>query len=367
MHVPFLSLSEIYKDLQNELDLVWDQVNRNSRYILGEFVEKFEHNFANFLKVKQVIGVGNGLDALIIALKALDITLDDEVIVPAHTFIATWLAVTYVGAKVIPVDISYDTFCMDPNLIEKNITKKTKAIIIVHLYGFCFPMVSINKIAEKYKLKIIEDVAQAHGASYYGKMAGTFSDVATFSFYPGKNLGALGDGGAVVTNSDKLAGKIRMLRNYGSIQRYEHILKGFNSRLDELQAGILDVKLKFIKQWNNRRKEIALFYYKELTGLSYIILAPYPTAPEQHVWHLFVIRTKNRDKLKEYMSKNNIETLIHYPCPPHLQPAYQDLGYQEGSFKVAETVSQEILSIPIGPHLTNNQIEYVVDILKKFR
>ena len=366
MHVPFLDLSHTYLELQTEFDLVWQQMHKNSKYILGDFVEEFEYNFAKFLNVKQAIGVANGLDALILSLKALDIKTGDEVIVPAHTFIATWLAVTYVGAKVIPVDVCLDNFCIDPYLIEQNITEKTKAIIVVHLYGFCMEMDLIKKIAIKYNLKIIEDAAQAHGASYNGEKAGTLSDIAGFSFYPGKNLGAFGDGGAVVTNSEQLAEKVKLIRNYGSIKRYNHILQGINSRLDELQAGILNVKLKLIEQWNKRRREIALFYCKEFQQLANLVIPRYPIDDYQHVWHLFVIRLNNRSKLQKYLQQNNIETLIHYPCPPHLQPAYKDLNYIKNSFKNTEIISEQVLSLPIGPYLTDNQVEYVVNNVKEF-
>lgn len=350
MKIPFLDLKAPYLELKDELDAAYRRVMESSWFILGKEVEAFEREFAAYCGVRHCIGVGNGLDALHLILRAYDIGEGDEIIVPANTYIATWLAVSYSGAVPVPVEPDEKTYNINPDFIGKAITKKTKAIIPVHLYGQPADMDSINDIAKKYGLKVIEDAAQAHGAKYKGRRAGGLGDAAGFSFYPGKNLGAFGDSGAITTNDNELADKVKLLRNYGSRIKYYNEVKGFNSRLDELQAAFLRVKLKKLDKWNRRRSKIAVQYISGLKEMKDLML-PYVPEWAEPVWHLFVVSNKERDKLQAYLTEAGIGTMIHYPIPPHLQEAYTDLGCRPGDFPVAERISKEVISLPMGPHL----------------
>lgn len=359
--IPFLDLRAAYLELQPEFDEAYRRVMNSGWYLLANELDAFESSFAQYCKAKHCIGVGNGLDALYLTLKAYDIGSGDEVIVPAHTFIATWLAVDYAGAAPIPVEVNPRTYNVDPEQIEKAITKRTKAIIAVHLYGQPAEMAAIKALAEKYHLKIIEDAAQAHGASIEGVRTGNLGHAAAFSFYPGKNLGALGDAGAVVTNDSALAEKIRVLRNYGSQSKYSHDFKGVNSRIDELQAAFLRIKLAKLDIWNERRTQIAQQYLAALKDISDLTL-PQVINNTKPVWHLFVIRHTQRDRLQNYLKEKGIATLIHYPIPPHLTKAYQ--GLELKNLFTTEKLTQEILSLPIGPHMTDDQVTYVIEILR---
>ncbi len=347
--IPFLDLKLPHQELSEDLQEAFTQVLESGWFIQGKQLEAFEHEYAAFCGAKHCIGVGNGLDALHLILRAYDIGTGDEVIVPSNTYIATWLAASYAGATPVPVEPDERTYNINPALIEAAITPKTKAIMAVHLYGQPADMDAINAIALKYNLKVIEDAAQAQGAGYKGKLAGNLSDAAGHSFYPGKNLGALGDGGAITTNDDKLADKLKVLRNYGSRVKYFNEVKGYNSRLDEMQAAFLRVKLRKLTEWNTRRKQIAAYYQENLDASNSIL----PFVPDwaDPVWHLFVVRSKNRDQLQQHLNDSSIGTVIHYPVPPHLQSAYAELNYIQGSFPVAEIIHEQVLSLPIGPHL----------------
>ena len=321
MSIPFLDLKAGYIELKEKLDLAYQRVMESGWYILGKEVGAFEIEFAKFCESKYCVSVGNGLEALHLILKGYSIGPGDEVIVPSNTYIATWLAVSYSGAMVIPVEADEKTFNLNPSLIEAAVTKKTKAIIAVHLYGQTADMDPINFIADKYNLKVIEDAAQAQGAKYKEKMAGSLADAAGFSFYPGKNLGAFGDAGAIVTNDNLLAERIQMLRNYGSRKKYFNDAKGYNSRLDELQAAFLREKLSVLEEWNRRRTRIAEIYLNAFSGSPQII-APHIPKWSKPVWHQFVIRVEQRGKLQQRFEGKGIGTLIHYPVPPHLSGAY---------------------------------------------
>ncbi len=361
-NILFLDMQAAYQELKSDIDNAVARTTASAWYLLGNELAKFETAFATYCGAKHCIGVANGLEALSLILKAYNIGPGDEVIVPSNTFIATWLAVSHVGATPIPVEPNPDTFNIDPNFIETAITSKTKAIMPVHLYGLAAEMEPINRIAQKYQLKVIEDAAQAHGAIYQEKRTGNLADAASFSFYPGKNLGAFGDGGAITTNDDSLANKLKMLRNYGSSIKYHHEMKGYNSRLDELQAAVLNVKLKHIDEWNSRRQKVADIYLNELNNLPIVL----PQAPNktQHVWHLFVIRTPRRDELQEHLQKNGVQTLIHYPIAPHKQTAYSEMNHI--SLPVSEKIHREVLSLPMGPHLKTHDTEKIIHIIKQF-
>jgi dTDP-4-amino-4,6-dideoxygalactose transaminase len=369
VEVPFLDLKAPYLELSTELDEAYHRVLGSGWYVLGKEVAAFEEEFAAYCEADYCIGVGNGLDALHLILRAMEIGVGDEVIVPSNTYIATWLAVSYSGASPVPVEPCIDTYNLDPARIEAAITAKTKAIIAVHLYGQPADMDAINEIAKKHGLKVIEDAAQAHGARYKNCPVGSLSDAAGFSFYPGKNLGAFGDGGAVTTNDSTLADKVRMLSNYGSRVKYSHEVKGFNSRLDELQAAFLRVKLQKLDQWNERRKKIAEQYLSELSTLPDIKL-PFVEDWADPVWHLYVITHPDRDSLAARLRQAGIDTLIHYPVPPHLAPAYQPTAVHSGisescsireypSCGIAKTMSEQLLSLPIGPHLATETVHYI--------
>jgi dTDP-4-amino-4,6-dideoxygalactose transaminase len=351
MKVPFLDLKASYTELQAELDEAYGRVMRSGWFIMGAELEAFESEFAAYCGAEHCVGVANGLDALQLILRALGVGAGDEVIVPSNTFIATWLAVSYAGATPVPAEPDERTYNLDPAAVEAAITPRTKAIIPVHLYGQPADMDSINDLAGKYGLAVVEDAAQAHGALYRERHVGSLGHAAAYSFYPGKNLGALGDGGAVVTNDAALADRVRVLRNYGSRVKYYHEIEGFNSRLDELQAALLRVKLARLDEWNERRRRVAEFYLQNLEGVAGLSL---PFVPEwaAPVWHLFVVGHARREALQEHLSAAGISTLIHYPLPPHLQTAYASLGHGRGAFPRAERMAREVLSLPIGPHLS---------------
>jgi dTDP-4-amino-4,6-dideoxygalactose transaminase len=362
--VPFLDLKAAYLELKEELDAAAQKVLNSGWYILGSEVSSFESEFAKYCGVRHCIGVGNGLEALHLILRGLGIGEGDEVIVPANTYIATWLAVSYAGAKPVPVEPNPQTFNLDPKNIESAITERTKAILPVHLYGQPADMDAINEIGRRYDLKVIEDAAQAQGARYKGKLTGSLGDAAGFSFYPGKNLGAFGDAGAVTTNDDKLAEQIRVLRNYGSRVKYHNEVKGYNSRLDPLQAAFLSVKLKYLNQWNERRRKIAERYLEQLSEIPDLIL-PRIADETESAWHLFVVRHPSRNDLQSFLDENSIGNLIHYPVPPHLSGAYNQ-EFSGASFPVTEESAQTVLSLPIGPHLTAAQQEQVINKLWEF-
>ena len=359
MKVPFLNLKPAYRELQGELDAAWQRVMESGWYILGDEVEGFEREFAVYCGAKHCVGVGNGLDALILILRSYDIGPGSEVIVPANTYIATWLAVSYVGATPVPVEPNLQTYNLDPDRIEDAITARTRAIIAVHLYGQPAEMEAIRGIASRHGLKVIEDAAQSHGGMSGQKRAGNLGDAAAFSFYPSKNLGALGDAGAVVTNDDVLADQVRVLRNYGSRTKYHNEVKGVNSRLDPIQAGFLRVKLKHLDEWNGRRKNAAQQYLNGLEGCPNVIL-PAVAQGAESAWHLFVVRHFRRDQLQKHLNESGIGTLVHYPVPPHLSGAYAGSGWKRGDFPITEELAATVLSIPIGPHLPDHAIASVI-------
>ncbi len=362
MKVPFLDLKSPYIELKDELDAAYRRVLESGWYILGKEVEAFEAEFAAYCETKHCIGVANGLDALHLIVRAYRISSGDEVIVPSNTYIATWLAVTHAGATPVPVEPDERTYNIDPARIEQAITPKTKAIMVVHLYGQTADMDPINIIAKKYGLKVIEDCAQAHGARYKGRRAGSLGDAAGFSFYPGKNLGAFGDGGAVITNDNELVERIRVLRNYGSRIKYKNEVIGYNSRLDELQAAFLRAKLIQLDKWNKRRKLVARDYLDKLKATTNIVL---PFVPDwaDPVWHLFVIRSQKRDELQKQLSDAGIGTMIHYPIPPHRQQAYTKSNLQDFRLPITEAIHREVLSLPMGPHISTTDIASVVSIM----
>lgn len=363
--IPFLDMKSPYRELKNELDAAYQRVMDSGWYILGKEVEAFEQEFAQYCGSQFCIGVGNGLEALHLILRAYGIGEGDEVIVPSNTYIATWLAVSYAGATPVPVEPDPRTYNLDPRCVESAITPRTRAILPVHLYGQTADMDPLMELADKYDLNVIEDAAQAQGARYKERISGALGHAAGFSFYPGKNLGALGDAGAVTTNDDKLADQVRTLRNYGSKVKYYNDMKGYNSRLDEMQAAFLRVKLKHLDEWNKRRENIADIYLEALANLPDLTL---PHVPEwaSPVWHIFPIRHTKRDDLQKYLKSKGVDTLIHYPVPPHLSGAYADLGMQQGTFPIAEAIASTELSLPMGPHLHVEDAKYVVDLIREF-
>lgn len=356
--VAFLDLSSAYSELRQEIDEAVLRVLASGHYILGPEVEAFEQEYAAYCGARHCVGVANGLDALHLALRALDVGAGDEVIVPSNTYIATWLAVSQCGATPVPVEPDPATHNLDPARIEATITPRTKVILPVHLYGQPADLDPILAIARKHGLRVLEDAAQAHGARYKGQRIGAHGDAVAWSFYPGKNLGALGDAGAVTTNDEAVADRLRVLRNYGSRVKYVNEVQGWNSRLDPLQAAILRVKLAHLDAWNARRAEIAALYLRELADCGVVL----PQVPDwaQPVWHLFVIRHPQRDALQQRLAQAGIQTLIHYPIPPHRQQAYAALGLGEGALPIAERLANEVLSLPIGPHLPIAQAAQVV-------
>jgi len=357
--IPFLDLSAATSELGCDIHSAIDRVVNSGRYILGPEVESFEKDWASYCDSDYCIGVGNGLDSLVLGLRALDVGNGDEVIVPAHTFIATWLAVVAVGATPIPVDANYDTLNIDVSAITSVITAKTKAIIPVHLYGQPADLDEITKIAKIHGLYIIEDAAQAHGAFWSNKRIGQHGDLVCWSFYPGKNLGALGDAGAITTSNSALAKKLMMLRNYGAEEKYRNEVIGLNSRLDPIQAAVLSVKLAYLNEWTERRQKIALRYCEAFTELDLILTTIDPRSLP--VWHLFTIRHHSRDALQNALSSRGIETLIHYPIAPHHQNAFSDIGFAFDAFPVANEAANTLLSLPMGPHLTDKDVGLVID------
>lgn len=353
--VPFLDLGKLHGAIREQLDEAYRRVVDSGHFIMGPELEAFEAEFARFSEVKHCVGVGNGLEAIHLLLRAFGIGPGDEVIVPSNTFIATWLAVSECGATPVPVEPSTETHNIEPSLIEKAITPRTRAIMPVHLYGQPADMDPINALAARHGLTVIEDAAQAQGARYKGRRACSLGHAAATSFYPGKNLGALGDGGAILTNDDAIAEKVRQLRNYGSKVKYQHELAGYNSRLDEMQAAFLRVKLSVLDQWNARRREVADQYSRLLAGSSVEL----PTFPEyaEPVWHLYVVRSKQRDALKLHLEEQGISTVIHYPTPPHRQVCYSKFG--NSGLPVAELLANEVLSLPMSPMLTEEEIRCV--------
>ena len=362
--VPFVDLTPMQKEIEEEVFSKFRDIYHHEVYIGGPELHHFEEEFAKYIGAKYCVGCGNGLDALMLVLKAWGIGPGDEVIVPSNTYIATALAVTYVGAKPVFVEPILSEFNIDPDKIEAAITSRTKAIIPVHLYGQCADMDKVNEIAKKHHLHVLEDSAQAHGAMYKGGKAGSLGEASGFSFYPGKNLGALGDGGCVTTNDKELADKVRALGNYGSDRKYHHIYKGNNSRLDEIQAAFLDIKLKNLDRWNENRRETAKKYFSGIHN-SKIVL---PTIHEgnTHIFHIFGIRCKERDKLQKYLEANGIGTNIHYPIPMHLQGAYSDLGFKEGDFPISEEISKTELDLPMFYGMSEEQIDKVITLVNQF-
>ena len=357
-HVHFLNLKAAYLELQAEIDAAIKRILDSGWYILGPEVDAFEAEYAAYCEASHCIGLANGLDALHLALRAMGVGPGDEVILPSNTYIATWLAVSQCGATPVPVEPDARTYNIDQGRIEASITVRTKVILPVHLYGQPADMDPILAIARKYGLKVLEDGAQAHGALYKSKRLGAHGDAVAWSFYPGKNLGAMGDGGAVTTNDPQIADRLRVLRNYGSRVKYVNEVQGYNSRLDPLQAAILRVKLAHLNEWNARRSSIAARYQQSLAGCGLIL----PHVPDwaEPAWHLFVVQHPQRDSLLKQMAEAGIDTLIHYPIPPHLQQAYSAAGYVPGQFALAEQVANECLSLPIGPHLNDENISNVI-------
>ena len=356
--IPFLDFSAMHTELRPRLDAAYARVVDSNWLILGREVEAFEQEFAAYCGARHCIGVANGLDALFITLKAMGIGQGDEVIVPSNTYIATWLAVSYAGATPVPVEPDPRTYNLDPARIEVAITSATRAIMPVHLYGQPADMDPINVVARRHGLQVIEDAAQAHGARYKGRRTGSLGDAAGFSFYPGKNLGALGDGGAVVTSDDALADKLRVLRNYGSRVKYHNEVKGFNSRLDELQAAFLREKLAVLDEWNARRNIVATRYMDGLKDTGLIL----PWVPDwaDPAWHLFVVRSQSRDALQRALSEKGVGSMIHYPIAPHRQAAYAEMNLGEGSLPISESIHRDVLSLPMGPHLHSEDIEKII-------
>ncbi len=365
MKIPFVSFEKMHAEISAEMEAKFKEVYNNNWFIQGKELEEFEKEFAEYCGAKYCVGCGNGLDALYLPLKAYGITQGDEVIVPSNTFIATALAVSYTGATPVFVEPELETYNIDPARIEEKITSKTKAIMAVHLYGMPAKMDEIKAIAKKYDLKIIEDCAQAHGALYKGEQIGTLGDCAGFSFYPGKNLGALGDAGAFVTNDKELADKVRSLGNYGSDYKYHHIYLGNNSRLDEMQAGFLRVKLQQLERWNANRVETANKY---LTGIKNPeVVLPTVMDDATHVYHIFAIRCKRREELEKYLADKGIGTNKHYPIPMHLQGAYEDLNIPQGALPLAEEISETELSLPLYYGMTDEEINYVIDTINDWK
>jgi dTDP-4-amino-4,6-dideoxygalactose transaminase len=359
MKIPFLDLGASYRELKTEIDAAIQCVLDSGWYILGPQVEAFEAEWAEYCGAAHAVGLANGLDALILALRALDIGPGDEVIVPSNTYIATWLAVSAVGAKPVPVEPDPKTFNIDPARIEVALTPNTRVILPVHLYGQSADLDPILALARKHNLRVVEDAAQAHGAKYKGKQLGAHGDVVCWSFYPGKNLGAMGDGGAISTNSTELADRIRVLRNYGSRVKYINEVQGVNSRLDPIQAAVLRVKLSHLDAWTERRCAIAAAYFEGLKGSELVL----PFVPEwaEPAWHLYVVRTVKRELLQKRLFDAGVGTLIHYPIPPHRQEAYADAGYAADAFPIASNLAEEVLSLPMGPQLSITAVNMVAE------
>lgn len=362
MQVPFINLPAQFQEIKSEILSEIVNVLENANFTLGPKVASFEKDFASFCNVNYAVGVNSGTDALHFALRALNVKAGDEVILPAHTFVATVEAVLHCGATPVLVDVDPESYTMDPQKIVEKITRKTKAIIPVHLYGQMADMDAIAKIAQEYNLQVVEDACQAHGALYKGKSAGSIGNIGCFSFYPGKNLGAYGDGGACITNNIEIARKIRLLRDHGSEEKYVHELVGYTSRLHALQAAILSVKLRHLAEWNSKRIAIAQ-NYSELLSEVPELKVPFVPSYNKHVFHLYVVQVEQRNKVINYLKSEGIQTMIHYPTPLHLQKAYTNLGYKKGDFPVSEALCNKVVSIPIYPELTEQQVSYVCDSL----
>jgi dTDP-4-amino-4,6-dideoxygalactose transaminase len=360
--VPFIDLGLAFAELAGPIEAAVQRVLSSGRYVLGPEVTAFEQEFAEFVGARHCVSVGSGLDALGLTVEACGVSAGDEVIVPAHTFVATWLAARQVGATPVAVDVQPGSYTLDPDLLEAAITPRTRMVVPVHLYGRPAAMDAIAAVASRHGLFLLEDAAQAHGARYRGIRVGSLGGAAAWSFYPAKNLGALGDGGAVTTDDAELAERVRLLRDYGAPEKYRHELAGTNSRLDELQAAVLRVKLEHLDEWNDRRRSVAARYLDGLTGTGLVL----PEVPSEadHVWHLFVVRTPRRDELRQSLAGVAVETGIHYPRAPHRQPVFADLGIEPGSVPVTEALQHEILSLPMGPHLSDDQVDYVVDRIR---
>ena len=368
--INFLDLKKINNRFRDEIDSRISKILDKGWYLQGEENEIFSKNFADFCGTKYALGVANGLDALNLIIKASGFGVGDEIIVPANTYIATILAISENGCTPVLVEPDINTYNMNPDLIEEKITSKTKAIMVVHLYGQAVQMQKIWDLAKKYNLKVFEDSAQAHGAIYQNKRVGNLSDASAFSFYPGKNLGCMGDGGAITTNDEELHRKIKAIANYGSDRKYHHIYKGVNSRLDEIQAAILDVKLKYLDEDNQKRREIAKYYIENIKNEKIILPLSHSELVSEslkyaHVWHVFTVRTKNRDEFQEYLKDNGIQTIIHYPTPPHKQGAYSE--WNNLSYPITEEIHNTIISLPISPVMEQSEIDKVVEVVNAYQ
>lgn len=359
--IPLVNLQKQYLSIKKEVDTAVEKVMSQGDFILGEDVELFEKEFASYLGVREAVGVSSGFSALTLSLVALGVGRGDEVVSSANTFVATVLGALHLGARVKLVDVDRRTFNLDPTLLEKAITPRTKVIIPVHLYGRACDMDQILKIAKKYQVSVLEDSAQAQGAKFHGKKVGSFGQLSAFSFYPGKNLGAYGDAGAVVTDDPKLAEKIRILRNVGQESKYNHVVRGYNDRLDTLQAAVLRVKLKYLDSWNQKRVQVANWYREFLQDTNLVL----PTRSEGHVWHQFAIQISNRKEVQEHLHQKGIATGIHYPLPLHLQIALKDLGYRKGDFPVTEKLCAKVLSLPMDPGLTRGEVKFISESVKE--
>jgi dTDP-4-amino-4,6-dideoxygalactose transaminase len=365
MNIPFSTVQPMHMEIEEEAFAVFRQVYLNGWFIQGEQCDSFEQEYSNYIGTKYAVGCGNGLDGLYLSLRAYEIGTGDEVIVPSNTFIATALAVSFTGATPVFVEPSLESYNIDPEKIEAAITSRTRAIIAVHLYGQCANMDPILKIAHNHGLKVIEDAAQAHGATYKGKRAGSLGDVASFSFYPGKNLGAFGDGGCVTTNDKEVANKVRALGNYGSDEKYHHIYKGVNSRLDEVQAALLRVKLKHLDRWNSERQRICRRYLAEIKNEE--IELPRTLPQNEHVYHIFAILSESRDNFQDYLAKRGIGTAIHYPKAIHLQEAYVDMGTKVGDYPIAEKIASQELSLPLYYGLKDEEVNYIIEQINAYK
>ena len=361
--IKFLDLHKINEQYRADIDNRIKEVLDSGWYLQGKWNDVFCNHFAEFCGTKYALGVANGLDALRLIIQGYGFGKGDEIIVPANTYIASILAISQNGCTPVLVEPDINTYCINPDLIEEKITPKTKAIMVVHLYGQAVQMQNIWGLAKKYNLKIIEDSAQAHGAKYRGQKTGSLGDAAGFSFYPGKNLGALGDAGAVTTNDEALYNKVKAIANYGSDRKYHHIYKGCNSRLDEIQAAVLDVKLEHLEEDNKRRRDISKLYRENIKNP--IIVLPKTYDERAHVWHVFVVRTEERDRFQQYLADNDIQTIIHYPTPPHKQLAYQE--WNNCSYPITEEIHKTVISIPMSPVMTNEEVERVIEIVNKYK
>lgn len=360
--IAFLELGAAYRELKSEIDVAVARVLASGWYILGPEVESFEREWARYCGAKQAVGLANGLDALILALRALDIGPGDEVIVPSNTYVATWMAVSAVGARPVAVEPDLATHNIDHSRIAEAITSRTKAILPVHLYGQPVDLDPILELARARGLRVVEDAAQAHGARYKGKRVGGHGDIVCWSFYPGKNLGALGDGGAVTTNDPQLAERIRVLRNYGSREKYVNDVQGVNSRLDPIQAAVLSVKLRYLDEWTERRRVLAAYYAERLADQELIL--PYVPEWAEPAWHLYVVRSSKRDDLQRHLTKSGVGSLIHYPIPPHMQRAFANLDIGPAALPLARLLAGEVISLPMGPHLDTFQQNEIVNVIR---